>query len=228
MVKILVVDDSVEVLSVVSAALVGLKIQVVPAASATEANHLIQESKFDLILLDLGLPDGDGLVILNQIRSNQKIAKTPVIIISANIELSSKLSAFSIGADDYVTKPFNVLELRARVEAKLRRFAEAKEAQETFQAGPLTLDSNKQQVFVIESQQLVHLSPTEFRLLALMARRPGVIFSREKFLDQIWGQEISVTDRTVDTHIYSLRKKLGSLGNLIRSVQGEGYRFISS
>lgn len=228
MFKVLFVDDSPELHSVVNAALSSIGAQLYFATTVHEALGMIETINFALILLDLGLPDGDGLEILNLIKSNSQKVDTAVFIISSNSEISSKLSAFSIGADDYITKPFNVLELRARVHSKLRKSMSLQESTNRIQAGPLLLDTNKLSVFVNKTGETIHLSPFEFRILALLAKRPESIFSRNQILDQIWGANTYVTDRTIDTHIYTLRKKLGEYAALINSVPREGYRFIEN
>lgn len=223
--KTLVVDDSPEICDMVTEVLKALPVQVVCAASVKEANEKLHSEDFSQFIIDLHLPDGDGYSLVNEIRSRESSRMAPITILSASTDIPSKVSAFSLGADDYVVKPFNLLELRARVEAKLKRVASEKEAKENLQIGGLRLDAAKQQVFVTATNQLIRLSPTEFRILAIMAKRQEVIFSRQQILDQVWGDDVYVNDRTVDTHIYTLRKKLGSYGALIRSVPGEGYCF---
>lgn len=226
--KVLVVEDSPDIYSVIAAALAPLQLHLVSASSVLEAVNQISSHIFDFVILDLGLPDGDGLSVLNCIRQNNQQQNTPVFILSSKADISSKVSAFSIGADDYITKPFDILELRARVESKLRRFSLDEGTDDYIYAGPLTLEMNKLTVLIKDSHVTIHLSPIEFRLLALFARRPGNIFSRCQILDQIWGSDVHVTDRTIDTHVYTLRKKLGEYGELIKSVQGEGYRFVET
>ena len=226
--NILVVEDSADIYSIITAALSPLKVKLTPAISVAEALERLNSGSYDLIILDLGLPDGDGLSVLSQVRQKARQAKTAVFIVSSKSDLSSKVSAFSFGADDYITKPFNTLEFRARIESKLKRMTLESDEQDIIHAGPLALETNKLSVSVDRNNQPIHLSPVEFRILALIAKRPGNIFSREQMLNSIWGSDIHISDRTIDTHVCSLRKKLGPFGKLINSVQGEGYRFLES
>lgn len=226
--KVLVVEDSLEISSVVTSALSALRVQTFVAASVSDALLQMQTQAFDLIILDLVLPDGDGLDVLSRVRESAEQQKTAVFVLSSKADISSKISAFSIGADDYMTKPFNLLELRARVESKLRRQTVEHGSEESVFAGPFVLEVNKFSVLIKDINKTIHLSPIEFRLLCLFAKRPGNIFSREQILDQIWGSDVHVTDRTIDTHVYTLRKKLGEYGEYIKSVQGEGYRFVDA
>ncbi len=226
--KILVVEDSLEISSVVTNALAALRVQIIVATSVSDALRQMQNQAFDLIILDLVLPDGDGLDVLSRVRESAEQHKTAVFVLSSKSDISSKISAFSIGADDYMTKPFNLLELRARVESKLKRQTIESGTEENVFVGPFVLEVNKFSVLIKSINKTIHLSPIEFRLLCLFAKRPGNIFSREQILDQIWGSDVHVTDRTIDTHVYTLRKKLGEYGEYIKSVQGEGYRFVES
>jgi DNA-binding response OmpR family regulator len=221
--KLLIVDDSREICDAIVESLKALNLQTVIAQSVQEALEKLKSAHYSQFILDLGLPDGDGYGLLNEIRSMEEYRQTPVTILSASTDTPSKLSAFSLGADDYIMKPFNVLELRARVESKMKRVVAERDASENIKVGNLRLEAAKQQVQVIGSGELIRLSPTEFRILAILARRSDVIFSRQQILDQVWGQDVYVNDRTVDTHIYTLRKKLGVYGNMVRSIPGEGY-----
>lgn len=221
--KLLVVDDCTEICATISEALRPLSIETVCAYSVKEALSKISAEHYSQFILDLRLPDGDGYTLLNEIRSIDAYRQTPVTILSSSTDIPSKLSAFSLGADDYVMKPFNLLELRARVESKLKRAVAEKDSTDNFKVGNLRLEPSKQQIQIIGSKELIRLSPTEFRIFAILARRCDVIFTRQQILDQVWGNDVYVNDRTVDTHIYTLRKKLGVYGNMVRSVPGEGY-----
>lgn len=225
MYKILAVDDSTEIHELLKIVLTPLNGELVLATSVAEADQRIKETSFDLFILDLHLLDGDGLDLLSHIRQSQSYKTTPVIILSQREDIVYKLSAFSLGADDYMTKPFNQLELKARVETALRRIALVREAENVINAGPFILEPNKQVLQTKEDHKTIHLTPTEFKILSMLARKPEVIFSRDQILDHVWGNEISVTDRTIDSHIYTLRKKLGPWSHYVKSVQGEGYRF---
>jgi two-component system phosphate regulon response regulator PhoB len=223
--NILVVEDSEEMQFLIKSALAPLRQNIYGSSTVNEAVKLINQHEFAIVILDLHLPDGDGLNVLNYLRQKQCSQKNMTLILSGNADVTSKISAFSIGADDYITKPFNILEFCARVESKLRKLLEYDEESMVIQVGPLILEKNKNKVVFADSKESIYLSPIEFRMLMLLARHPGNIYSREQILNHVWGDNINVTDRTVDTHIYTLRKKLGQYGALIKSVQKEGYRF---
>jgi DNA-binding response OmpR family regulator len=220
---ILVVDDSPEVLVLVRAALSSGSIDCQFAASVQAGKALLLESIFSLFIFDLHLPDGDSHALISFVRSLLHYRDTPILILSSSSEPECKVSVFNLGADDYLCKPFNILELRARVDRMLARVRSFSEGEAITGAHGLRLDSSKNLVFTDFRPEGISLSNTEFRLLATMARRSGVHFSRQQLLDIVWGHSIAVNDRTIDTHIYTIRKKLGPLGALIRSVPGVGY-----
>ncbi len=179
----------------------------------------------DVLILDLMLPDIDGLEICKILRNNPKTAKLPIIILTAKIEETDKIIGLELGADDYVTKPFSPRELIARVKAILRRTSESEREtkQEIIKVGDnLLIDLNKMEVYV--EGKKVELTLTEFKILTYLAQKPGWVFSREQLLDAIWGMERPVVDRTIDVHIKKLRDKLGKAGKLIKSVRGMGYK----
>jgi DNA-binding response OmpR family regulator len=188
-----------------------------------DAKQILLDSVFALFIFDLHLPDGDSHVLISFVRSLVHYRDTPILVLSSSTEPEFKVSALNLGADDFLCKPFNLLELRARVDRMLTRVRTFRDGQVI--AGPfgLRLDSMNNTVFTDLAPGGITLSNTEFRLLATMVRRRGVHFSRQQLLDIVWGQSIAVNDRTIDTHIYTIRKKLGPLGALIRSVPGVGY-----
>ena len=223
---ILLIEDAPEIHQIVKGALQSLNATVQFALSGGQARESLNKSKFDLILLDIGLPDCDGFELCMEIKKNYKTSNAqeiPIIFLTAKDEVSDKVTAFSIGAEDYIPKPFHPLELKARVEARLNSASKRQSQSETYSAGPFQFDVPALRVKA--NDRLVDLTPTEFKLLYFLARHPDRVFSREKILDQVWGHSVHVTDRTVDAHIYSLRKKLGPHGKLISSVIGEGYRY---
>jgi DNA-binding response OmpR family regulator len=176
----------------------------------------------DLVILDLMLPDADGFEVCKYLKSDERYSAIPVIMLTAKGEESDKILGLELGADDYVTKPFSPKELVARVKAVLRRQRQRTESTKTEIADILTLDREKFEVFV--SGEKVNLTPTEFRILDLLASKEGWIFSREKILDFLWGDEKVVLDRTIDVHITHLREKLGKAAKLIKNVRGIGYK----
>jgi two-component system phosphate regulon response regulator PhoB/two-component system alkaline phosphatase synthesis response regulator PhoP len=174
-----------------------------------------------LILLDLMLPDTDGIEVCRQIRRSESLAGIPIIMLTAKGEESDKVVGLELGADDYVTKPFSVKELVARIHAVLRRPGGG-EAGPRIAVGTLVIDLDKFEVAVAGSK--VDLTATEFKILQLLASRKGRVFTRDQILDFLWGSEKAVIDRTVDVHIRNLREKLGEAASLIKNIRGVGYK----
>jgi len=200
------------------------------AASLQEAQQALSQKNFDLILLDLGLPDGDGLRYLAEKYSDQtlNLNRTPLFVLSAQNEVSSKVMAFAMGVDDYIIKPFHHAELKARVEAKLRKANEKTVEQQVLQLGDVKLDLAKQRVVITSSssEQELNLTRLEFKLLTKFMKSPDRVFSREYLIENIWGDSTNITDRTVDTHVAHLRKKIQPATIKIETVTGEGYRLV--
>ncbi len=225
--NVLVIEDNAEMRILVEAALD--EYQLAFSSTLKEAKDNLRTNKFDLILLDLGLPDGDGLKFLAELSGQSKSKDTPVIILSGKSETVNKVMAFSIGAEDFVSKPFDPLELKARVAAKLRKAEKQQGLAENLRAGDLKIDVLKQKVWIVDGQEKaegVDLTTLEFKLLLNFVRAPERVFTREFLLNEVWGMNVSVTDRTVDTHIGHLRKKLAHSQCKIETVIGSGYRFL--
>ena len=193
--------------------------------SLDEANEKLKSKKFDLILLDLMLPDGSGLDLCKKIKSNSETETTPIIILTAKDDEVDKVVGFELGADDYVTKPFSVRELILRVKAILKRSdTKTKEVAEVErQFGDLKIDVDSHEVHV--DSQLIELTALEFRLLKELVDKRGRVQSRDQLLSEVWGYNAEVTTRTVDTHIKRLREKLGSMGKYVQTIRGVGYKF---
>ena len=193
--------------------------------SLDEANEKLKSKKFDLILLDLMLPDGSGLDLCKKIKSNSETEATPIIILTAKDDEVDKVVGFELGADDYVTKPFSVRELILRVKAILKRSdTKTKEVVEVErQFGDLKIDVDSHEVHV--DSQLIELTALEFRLLKELVDKRGRVQSRDQLLSEVWGYNAEVTTRTVDTHIKRLREKLGSMGKHVQTIRGVGYKF---
>ena len=176
--------------------------------------------------MDVGLPDGSGFDICTFIRNHPEHASTPILFLSGHQNIESKLNAFLIGADDYIVKPFNLLELRARVQSRISKRSKAVGDQPTSVViSPFRFELEKHKLINLENGKQIELTTKELGILYFLARRKEVIFSREQILASVWGRDTNVTDRTVDTHVYSLRKKLGPLGDRIRTCPGAGYSF---
>ena len=193
--------------------------------SLDEANEKLKSKKFDLILLDLMLPDGSGLDLCKKIKSNSETEATPIIILTAKDDEVDKVVGFELGADDYVTKPFSVRELILRVKAILKRSdTKTKEVVEVErQFGDLRIDVESHEVHV--DSKLVELTALEFKLLNELVDKRGRVQSRDQLLSEVWGYNAEVTTRTVDTHIKRLREKLGPMGKYVQTIRGVGYKF---
>jgi DNA-binding response OmpR family regulator len=188
---------------------------------AEDLYRYLAREKPSLILLDLMLPDTDGLEVCRQIRRSEELAQVPIIMLTARGDESDKVVGLELGADDYMTKPFSVKELVARIHAVLRRPGGG-EAAKRISVGTLVIDLDKFEV--TSGGAKVELTATEFKILQLLASRKGRVFSRDQILDFLWGNEKAVVDRTVDVHIRNLREKLGAAASLIKNIRGVGYK----
>lgn len=227
MAHVLVIEDEKELSALVRQELRHAGHEVDVAFDGPSGVELHAKAQPDLVVLDVMLPGFDGLEVLRRIRS---VGATPVLMLTARSTELDKVLGLELGADDYLTKPFSMRELLARVSAILRRvdLIRQKSASSTADAeriehGPLMIDVAGYDVYL--NGQHVPLTATEFRLLRLLAANPGRVFSREYLLEEVWGDEVAVFDRTVDSHIQRLRKKLGEAGEMIDTVWGVGYRF---
>jgi len=193
------------------------------AADAETAQRMLNESVPDLMLLDWMLPGQSGLAFAKQIRGDARTRELPVIMVTARGDEADKVVGLEAWVDDYVTKPFSPRELKARVKAVLRRRA-PEAAQEVLEVGPLRLDPSTHRVTV--AGQPLELGPTEFRLLRFFLARPERVHTRAQLLDQVWGDQVYIEERTVDVHIRRLRLALEPHGSdgMIETVRGTGYR----
>lgn len=181
----------------------------------------LEQQKPELVLLDLMLPEEDGLSVLKRLRKNSATRELPVIILSAKGTEFDKVLGLDNGADDYLPKPFGMMELLSRIRAVLRRSAGQKKPQE-YTVGDLTVRPASRQAQVQGND--VQLTPKEFEILRLLISQPGHVLSRNQIQDQVWGMDYLGETRTVDVHIRTLRQKLGPCGNCIETVRGVGYR----
>ncbi len=190
--------------------------------SGLAALAALQEKPFDLVILDLNLPDIDGLALCRELRRADETRRVPIIMLTARVEERDKLLGFEIGADDYITKPFSMRELLARVHAQLRRVASFETSEEeVFEDGPLHVDRARFEARL--NGERVHLTKKEFDLLWLLIRNRGRVVTRDAILARLWDYDADVETRTVDVHIRSLRRKLGD--GRIETVVGLGYRY---
>ncbi len=176
----------------------------------------------DLVLLDIMLPGEDGMAVLSKLKSRKETKDIPVVMLTAKAAEYDKVQGLDLGADDYVVKPFGVMELLARVRAVLRRAGAIEEAEHKLTAGGIVLDLERHQIFA-ENEE-IELTYKEFELLQYLLENRGIVLSREKLLKTIWGYDFEGETRTVDVHIGNLRQKLGTCGNQIETVRGIGYR----
>jgi two-component system alkaline phosphatase synthesis response regulator PhoP len=175
----------------------------------------------DLILLDIMLPGEDGISILRRLKENARFRDIPIIMLTAKGAEYDKVQALDLGADDYVTKPFGMMELVSRIKAVLRR-ASSYSKDDTVRFGRLEISEKKRSVLA-DGEQIV-LTNKEFELLSRLVRNPGIVLTREELLDEIWGHDFSGESRTLDVHIATLRQKLGAAGEVIETIRGVGYR----
>ena len=183
----------------------------------------LEEKKPDLVLLDIMLPEEDGLQVLKRLRADPNTRKLPVLMLTAKSTEYDKVLGLDQGADDYITKPFGMMELMARIRTALRHAGSSGEEDgATYQVGELYVDPGRH--IVRDGDRAVTLTLKEFQLLCLLLERRGTVFTRDQLLNTIWGYEFDGASRTVDVHIRTLRQKLGNSGNCIETVRGIGYK----
>ena len=223
--KIVVVEDEADILELVEFNLQREGFEVVTCTVGSAAFDLIREHRPALVLLDLMLPERDGLEICREIRSDPDLKRTPVIMMTAKSEESDIVLGLGVGADDYITKPFSVRELVARAKAVLRRRDPEAPAEsgDRLEIEGISIDPDRHEVIV--DGEPAPFTATEFRMLHYLATHPGRVYSREQLNDRVIGQDVMVSDRNIDVHIRSVRQKLGAYRDLVETVRGVGYRF---
>ena len=220
--KILVVEDEPNQVELIEFNLNSEGYEVVVARDGEEALNLAEEENPDLILLDWMLPKVSGIEVCRQLRRSKMTREIPIVMLTARSEESDKIRGLDIGADDYITKPYSIKELLARVRAAMRR-PSASVISDQLIVGKIVVDLQKH-IVAIDGLQ-VNLGPTEYRLLVTLMQSPERVFSREQLLDHVWGISANVDTRTVDVHVGRLRKviEVGANKNIIRTVRGFGY-----
>jgi two-component system alkaline phosphatase synthesis response regulator PhoP len=222
--RILVVDDEEDILELVRYNLAKDGYTLTCVASGEDALRAVEDEQPDLIVLDLMLPGVDGLEVCRRLRADPRRASIPIIMLTAKSEEADIVTGLELGADDYLTKPFSPRVLLARVRAVLRRGSmPVADDNVSLSRGDLVIDPGKHDVAVAGVS--ADLSATEFKLLHLLARRPGWVFTRNQIIDAVHGDGYAVTDRSVDVQVVGLRRKLGDAGDAIETVRGVGYRF---
>jgi len=219
---VIIIDDEPDIVELVSLHLKKSGFDAKGFLNAEDFFDFIGKKVPDLILLDLMLPDADGLEICKYLRRKDEFVSVPIIMLSAKGEETDKVLGLELGADDYVTKPFSPKELVARVKAVLRRQNKEELLKKIVIGDQLTIFPEKHEAFVDANK--IDLTSTEFKILTLLASKKGWVFTRDQILDYLWGQEKAVLDRTVDVHIKHLREKLGKAAGLIKNIRGVGYK----
>ena len=220
--KILVIEDEEDIIELVKYNLEKEGFAIYSADNGEDGLTKLRNLKPSLVILDLMLPGIDGLEVAKRIKKNDNLVHIPIIMLTAKTAESDIVAGLELGADDYITKPFSPKVLISRVKAVLRRY-EAPKTQKRIKIEKLIIDSIKHKVTF--SGKEIPLTLTEYKILEFMAQRPGMVLSRSKLLDNIFGYDSAVYDRTIDVHIKSLRQKLGKTKDYIETVRGVGYRF---
>jgi two-component system phosphate regulon response regulator PhoB len=220
---ILVVDDEEDIVELVELNIAREGYKVLACGTGEQALEITHSKLPDLVILDLMLPGIDGLEVCRRLKNHPKTEQIPIIILSAKGEEADIVTGLELGADDYITKPFSGKVLVARVRRVLRKSVAAIGEKATIRVHDITIDPSRREVLV--GNKPVELTFTEFNILHILARRPGLVFTRYQIVDAIRGSDYVVTDRAVDVQIVSLRKKLGRYGEYIETVRGVGYRF---
>lgn len=221
MALIYIVEDDKSIQEIESYALTNTGYRVEGFETAKDFYKAMERELPDLILLDIMLPDEDGLSIVKRLRSNRETVLVPVIMVTAKTTELDKVKGLDIGADDYMTKPFGVMELISRVKAMLRRSAKPEEKEKVLRFGSVSLDREKHAVFV--GSRPVELTYKEYELLKLLLSNAGIVTTREVILDRVWGTDFEGESRTLDMHMKTLRQKLGEAGTMIKTVRNVGY-----
>ena len=220
MIFILEDDDSIRKLINYSLKSQGFEVQDFPLPSLFW--QALETQTPDLLLLDIMLPEEDGISILKKLRSNPKTSTIPVIMLTAKDSEYDIVTGLDAGADDYVTKPFGMMALVSRIKAVLRRYEKSHSKKEVLEAGGITIDENQHTVFA--GSQQIFLTVKEFDLLALLIKNRGNVLTREQLLESIWEVSTDIESRTVDVHIRTLRAKLGEYEKNIETIRGVGYK----
>ncbi|MFN2363949.1 MAG: response regulator [Halarsenatibacteraceae bacterium] len=224
--KILAVDDEENIRELLKYNLEKEDYQVVLADRGDQVINILEAENIDLIILDLMLPGIDGLSLCKKIKSDERFKKLPIIMLTARTEEIDRVVGLEMGADDYVSKPFSMRELIARVKAVLRRTRDYKNLaneSEEISSGKLSINLTSHQA--IFNEQIIELTPKEYELIKLLLQNPDRVFTRDNLLDKIWGYDYYGDTRTVDVHIRRIRKKISP--EIIKTVRGVGYKFVA-
>lgn len=221
--RILIVEDDINISQLVKYNLEKIGYKCILSSTGEEALKILDKVPIDLIILDILLPEMDGFEVCRKIRQNKDISNLPIIMLTAKGEEIDRIVGLELGADDYVVKPFSPRELVLRIKTILKRGKISDLDSEVLKAGILKVNISKYKVTI--NNNIIELTPMEFKLLVILLKRKGHVQSREVLLSDVWDIASDVTTRTIDTHIKRLREKLEEAGKLIETVRGLGYRF---
>ncbi|MFI8377517.1 response regulator transcription factor [Leeuwenhoekiella sp. NPDC079379] len=221
-IKILLVDDEPDILEIVGYNLSNEGYQVITAENGKEGVKMAKKHNPHLIILDVMMPEMDGIEACEQIRKLPEHAETIITFLTARGEDYSQVAGYDAGADDYITKPIKPKVLVSKVKALLRRLKEEEEGDALVKVGDLVI--NREEYKIIKDKKELVLPRKEFELLSLLASKPGKVFKREDILDKVWGNEVVVGGRTIDVHIRKLREKIGD--KRFKTIKGVGYKFV--
>jgi two-component system phosphate regulon response regulator PhoB len=224
---VLIVDDEIAILEMTRYALEQSGMKILTAENAHQAILQISENRPDIILMDWMMPSVSGIELTRRLRKDTQTRDIPIIMLTARITEDDKITGLDAGADDYLIKPFSPRELMARIRAVLRR-SRMEDEEGLLKAGKLTMDIPSRRVH--SGNKEVKLGPTDFRLLEYFMAHPGRVYSRTQLLDQVWGTNVYLEERSVDVHIRRLRKALETvdLSEYLQTVRGHGYRFLAT
>jgi two-component system alkaline phosphatase synthesis response regulator PhoP len=221
-IKILLIDDEPDILEIVGFNLSSEGYQVLTGENGVQAVELAKKHKPHLIIIDVMMPDMDGIEACEKIRQDPKLNNTIITFLTARGEDYSQVAGFDAGADDYITKPIKPKVLVSKVKALLRRFKDSQATTDSIRIGDLII--NREEYKITKKGEEIILPRKEFELLSLLATKPGKVFKREEILDKVWGNEVVVGGRTIDVHIRKLREKIGDKS--FKTIKGVGYKFV--
>ena len=219
---ILLVDDELDILEIIGYNLSAEGYNVVTAQNGVEAIKKAKKHKPELIILDVMMPEMDGIEACEKLRLIPELSETVITFLTARGEDYSQVAGFEAGADDYITKPIKPKVLTSKVKSLLRRFKTQDDSQQILKLGNITINREEYKI-VVDTQEMV-LPRKEFELLSLLASKPGKVFKREDILDRVWGNDVIVGGRTIDVHIRKLREKIGE--QKFKTIKGVGYKFV--
>ena len=220
-IKILIIDDEPDILEILRYNLTKENYQVFTAQQGEEGLEIARKELPDLIILDIMLPETDGIELCRRLREKPEFSHTLIIFLTARVEAYSEIAGFEVGADDYITKPVKPRVLVSRIKALLRRKLPIKEEENIIQFGVLTIDKGRH--IVLKNNVEIDMPKKEFEILLLLTSKPGKLFTRHDIYTSVWGNQLIVGERTLDVYIRKLREKLGE--DYIRTVKGIGYKF---